>query len=37
MEGAKSSVIRKTACARKAWCPRINLGKVLIFNLFEEN
>ena len=37
MEGAKSSVIRKTACARKAWCSRINLGKVLTFNLFEEN
>ena len=36
MEGAKSSVIRKTACARKAWCQRINLGKVFIFILFEE-
>ena len=37
MEEAKSSVIRKTACAKKAWCLRINLGKVLIFNLFEKN
>ena len=27
MEGAKSSVIHKTACARKAWCPKDKPGE----------